>query len=91
MEESNKTILIMDHENLGSSTLNEAMLREKFGSDLVVLTPQEDLEQGLDVEGVDIKRETKPLLESMIYPLKSGKAKRRERRAAERLSKKRKR
>ena len=96
---TNKKILIVDHDDLGKLSLNEAILQEKLGTDLVVLTTQEALEQNvLDqkilLDADIIVDQKKPYLLTSIervYPLKSGKAKRRERRASERRAKKNKR
>lgn len=96
MEAKPKYILLIPEDGeMGRTSLNEAILREKYGNDLVMMTPEEAKKQGLGLEDFanipQMKIEASPLLHMPIDPmdLKCGKAKRRERRATERKTKKR--
>jgi len=84
----------MEGGNEGMSALALARLHEEFGKELVLITPQEAHEQGLRMEdfaNVPTMRIEAPPLMHLPVPLgtmKSGKTRRRERRAAERRARK---
>lgn len=80
---------------LGSGAINAlllATLKEKHGEDIVILTPDEAKEQGLNMEDFANIPSTKiiapPIMPMIEYEHKSGKEKRRERRKKERKSNK---
>ena len=85
-------ILVIGGGEHGKGTLVEAMLRDEYGEDLVVVTPEEAIQQGLGPADFDIAptMRIEPLraMDLLVHPasVKCGKAKRRERRAAERKS-----
>jgi hypothetical protein len=82
-------ILIIGSGDDSKSALLLATLSEKYGEDIILLTPAEAVEQGLKMEDFTntptIKIEASPLLKQYNYSdFKTGKEKRRERRKEKR-------
>lgn len=73
-----------------------AKMKEKYGNDIVLVTPEEAKEQGLELKDIanipTMKITAPPIIEhhTLLVVEKSGKEKRRERRATERKLNKRK-
>jgi hypothetical protein len=88
-------ILIAGGRGHGKNAFMEALMREKYGKDIVLVTPEEAKEQGLrmeDIANVPTMRIEAPPMQNLPVPLgavKDGKARRRERRKAERRARKR--
>ena len=82
-------VLIVDDE---VDALRIIELKEKYGDDVVIVTPQQAKEQGLtmtDFANTPTMKLINPYVPTIHEIYKSGKELRRERRAAERKNKKR--
>jgi hypothetical protein len=84
-------ILVIGGGEHGKGTLAEVILREKYGEDLVIVTAEDAMKQGLGPEHFDnvptMRIEASPTMHLPPGSVKCGREKRRERRAAERRSK----
>lgn len=89
-----KKILLIGANDEGKSDLLIATLKEKYGEDILVVTPEEAKEQGLKMEDFDnlpTMKITAPLIQAhptIVGANKSGKENRRQRRKQERKNKK---
>lgn len=92
-----KKILIIGSGGIDKSTLSHQAMREKYGDDILLVTPEEANEQGLKPEDFanlpTMKITAPPILDDIkliggVGGEKSGKEKRRERRKQERKANK---
>lgn len=87
-----KSILLISGEPDGNSALTLALMKEKYGEEIVLVTLEEAIEKGLKMEDFanipTMKITAPPIIPMMQTDFKSGKENRRQRREQERKTNK---
>lgn len=86
--DSKPKLILVGMGDAGESALHLAMLKEKHGDNIILVTPEEAKEQGLTIEDLanvpTHKYTATPVIKTQNSDFKSGKENRRERRSKDR-------